>query len=242
MNVINYGGGNNIKQCMFHEHSCWEIVIHCAGHVTSVIGNHTYDISEGDVMVIPPGVKHNGSSDAEYSDLFVQADSLDFLDVLVIHDFDGNILTLMKMLHKVLIEKEENHIHIANSLLETICQFVKKLAAAPSQNPVVNKLKNTIYENIGNTDFDLKQEIANTGFHPDYLRRCFKAEIGKPPQNYLIWLRINHAKSLLIQDTFISVENVARQCGFHDFFYFSTCFKKHTGMAPLQYRKSNRRR
>ena len=86
-------------------------------------------------------------------------------------------------------------------------------------------------------EFDLTGEIEKTGFHPDYVRRCFKAETGKTPLAYLTWLRINKAKQLLVQHIGISIENIAAQCGFLDSFYFSTCFKKHTGMAPMQYRK-----
>lgn len=236
MNTLSYGSGNSIMKCMLHEHACWEIILHRAGHVTSLIGNHSYYITEGDVMIIPPKVKHDGNSDVKYSDIYVQARTLDFPNVLVVHDFDGNILTLMNMLYKVLSEKEINYTNIADSLLDTICHYIKKLSNVSFQNPVVYKLKNTIYENIGNADFDLTHEITQSGSNADYLRRCFKKEIGKTPLGYLTWLRINQAKTLLLQDTFISVEDVSARCGFHDPFYFSTCFKKHVGTAPLQYR------
>ncbi|MBO5070406.1 MAG: helix-turn-helix transcriptional regulator [Roseburia sp.] len=176
----------------------------------------------------------------KYSDIYVQTVTLDFPDVLIVHDFDGNILTLMNMMHKALSEKENNYTNIADSLLDTICQYIKKLSNVSFQNPVVYKLKNTIYENIENAGFDLTFEIAQSGSNADYLRRCFKKEIGKTPLGYLTWLRINQAKTLLLQDTFISVEDVSAHCGFHDSFYFSTCFKKHTGIAPLQYRNRSR--
>lgn len=236
MNTINYGSGNEIMKCALHEHAYWEIILQRVGHVTSLIGNHSYSISEGDVMVIPPGIRHDGNSDVKYSDIYVQANALDFPDILIVHDFGGNILTLMNMLHKVLSEKENNYTNIADSLLNAICQYIKKLSNVSFQHPVVYKLKNLIYENIGNPDFNLTLEIAQSGANADYLRRCFKNEIGKTPLGYLTWLRINQAKTLLLQDTFISVEDVSARCGFHDSFYFSTCFKKHTEIAPLQYR------
>ena len=58
------------------------------------------------------------------------------------------------------------------------------------------------------------------------------------PLEYLTRLRINQAKTLLVQDNFVSIEDVARNCGFNDSFYFSTCFKKHMGISPLRFRKN----
>lgn len=237
MNVLTSDSKRVARRCYSHTHSSWEIIIHLTGHTTSSIGTQSYLIEPGDVMVIPPHVPHDGISDAEYSDMNILVKELDFSDIIVVHDPDGNILTLMNMLHKVHTEKEENYSNIADSLLEAICQYIKKLTNVSIQNPVVYKLKNIIYENLGNADFNLKQEIAVTGSNPDYLRRCFKEELGRTPLGYLTWLRINHAKSLLRHDTYLSIEDVADRCGFRDSFYFSTCFKKHTGTSPLKYRR-----
>ena len=107
------------------------------------------------------------------------------------------------------------------------------------QFPFVNEFKSIAYENISNAEFQITDQIAKMGFHPDYFRRCFKEETGKTPLEYLTSLRIRQAKTLLLQDNFISVENVAFNCGFTDNLYFSTCFKKHVGISPMQYRKKN---
>jgi AraC-like DNA-binding protein len=51
-------------------------------------------------------------------------------------------------------------------------------------------------------------------------------------------LRIERAKILLTQHTFTGITDTAYFCGFNDSYYFSTCFKKHVGVPPLQYRKT----
>ena len=229
----------NITSCPSHSHPSWEVIYNLSGTNTTQIENTVYNIKKGDILIIPPSLNHAGTSDTFYSDMYFQIDKLDFFSHFVVHDFDGSVLKLMNMLHKVMTEKEENYDRIATTIVETICQYIKKYSEIKINYPFVNELKNTIYKNISNTSFDLSQEIDKSGFNPDYLRRCFKKELGKTPLEYLTYLRLNQSKVLLKQDTFISVEDVSQNCGFNDSFYFSTCFKKHIGISPLQYRKNH---
>ena len=56
--------------------------------------------------------------------------------------------------------------------------------------PTLDSLADAPLENIENIDFDLTKEINNMGYHPDYIRRCFKAETGKTPLYYLTNLKL----------------------------------------------------
>ena len=55
--------------------------------------------------------------------------------------------------------------------------------------------------------------------------------------SYVISLRINHAK-LLLSETDQSVTDIALECGYTDFNYFSKQFKKLTHLSPSEFRKS----
>lgn len=239
MNTLFCTRSSITKHCSAHSHDAWEVILCLTGSFTITIDNIGRSMNIGDVIVIPPGTVHKEDTDDFYSDVYVQAKTLDFFDLFIVHD-DGTILTLINMIHKILTEKEYNYANIADCILDTICQYIKKLRSVVSRNSAVDMLKNVIYNNISNPHFDLASEIDKTGFNSDYLRRCFKRELGMTPLGYLTHLRIDQAKTMLIQDTFVSVENVSAQCGFNDSFYFSTCFKKHEGVSPLQYRKANR--
>ena len=221
-----------------HSHSDWEVVINLDGKLTTTVGGKSYSIDSGSVTVIPPGTVHSGKAEGVFRDMFFHADNLDFCDITVVHDTDGSIYTLMNMLHKAFTEREQNHRMIENNLVETICSYIKKFSGENYKYPFVISLKNTIYDNISNCDFCLGDAVNTTGFNKDYLRRCFKEVLGMAPLEYLTRLRINQAKTLLVQDNFISIEDVARNCGFNDSFYFSTCFKKHIGISPLRFRKN----
>ena len=60
------------------------------------------------------------------------------------------------------------------------------------------------------------------------------------PLAYLTALRINQAKMLLMDSSFVSIADVAEKCGFHDSFYFSNCFRKSEGISPIRFRMQNK--
>lgn len=239
MNVVFSFVNNNVTGSTEHSHRCWELVYRISGESDTTIGGRLYRVSKGDLYLIPPDILHLDTSPKPYSDLVIHVDSLDFSDVLMVHDYEMCVSSLVQMINLIINKKETNYQNIANSLMEALLQYIKRFSLSSKQNPLVYKLKNTIYENIENTDFDLTKEIKKMGYHPDYLRRCFKTETGKTPLYYLTELRINRAKQLLVTNVCDSIETVSGKCGFGDSFYFSTCFKKHTGVSPFQYRKQN---
>jgi len=51
-------------------------------------------------------------------------------------------------------------------------------------------------------------------------------------------LRIEHAKKLLTDHQELSITEIADMCGFSDYNYFNTVFKRLTGMPPGKYRKA----
>ena len=68
-----------------------------------------------------------------------------------------------------------------------------------------------------------------------YLSREFKKYTGFSPNDYLITLRVNKAKSLLTNTTLPAVK-IAHEVGIYDSNNFTNLFKRKTGMTPIQYR------
>ncbi len=69
--------------------------------------------------------------------------------------------------------------------------------------------------------------------------RVFRSAAGMSPMQYLIRLRIEAGKRLLLE-TDRSVSEIAFQCGFSDSNYFSKQFVKQCGCPPKQYRSGHR--
>lgn len=82
----------------------------------------------------------------------------------------------------------------------------------------------------------LSDAAEAAGVNSTYLSYLFSQEMGVGFANYLLNLRIEHAKKLL-RETSLKMWQVAEESGFNDYHYFSKVFKKAEGMSPAQYRK-----
>lgn len=60
-----------------------------------------------------------------------------------------------------------------------------------------------------------------------------------PPHQYLLLLRIQHAKELLL-NTRYSIAKIAEYCGFSDIHHFFRAFRQHEDLTPLTFRNRNR--
>ena len=74
------------------------------------------------------------------------------------------------------------------------------------------------------------------GFNATYFSSLFKKETGQGFADYLAHVRVERAKSLLMNDD-CSVMDVCEMVGYKDLKYFSRLFKKITGISPSDYRK-----
>jgi AraC-like DNA-binding protein len=72
-----------------------------------------------------------------------------------------------------------------------------------------------------------------------YLIQLFKKHLNVTPTDYVIGFRLEQAK-LLLSDTDEPISTLAERCGFSNAYYFSTLFKKKTGLSPGVYRKMYR--
>lgn len=67
------------------------------------------------------------------------------------------------------------------------------------------------------------------------LNRQFREATGLSVIDYLIRYRV-HLASTLLRDTLLPVSEIMQRTGFSDYTHFWRMFRKHTGVAPSQYR------
>ena len=75
-----------------------------------------------------------------------------------------------------------------------------------------------------------------TGVTHQHFCRLFRSAMNMRPSDYLTGRRIDEAKRLLNENR-LSAAEIAEVCGFRDPCYFSTVFKKYTGISPAAFRK-----
>ena len=68
--------------------------------------------------------------------------------------------------------------------------------------------------------------------------RCFKRENGQTFSDFVLQLRIQKACELLASGS-RQVKHVAFDVGFNDVSYFARAFRRHTGMTPSSYQRTN---
>lgn len=84
-------------------------------------------------------------------------------------------------------------------------------------------------------NFTISYLAAEMNITLSYLSTIFKQSAGKNLNNYLTEKRLEHAKTLL-QSPQYSISEIAHLCGYDDAGYFSSLFRKKTGMNPTEYR------
>ena len=102
-----------------------------------------------------------------------------------------------------------------------------------SNSPIftaINYIQNNYKDKI-----TLDSLASNSCLSPYYFSRLFKKETGYTPYQYITNIRINRAKTLLINSTF-TIKEICFQCGFNSESNFVTSFKEHTGTTPSDFR------
>ena len=75
-----------------------------------------------------------------------------------------------------------------------------------------------------------------TNYHENHLNRLFLNHTGTTIHKYVLTIRINEAKKLLL-NTNLPLLTIAEKTGFNSNAYFSNYFKQVEGISPLEYRK-----
>lgn len=73
-------------------------------------------------------------------------------------------------------------------------------------------------------------------YHYNYITRAMKKVFQYSPHEYVMKLRIDEAKILLL-NTHHSISSIAQQIGFEHAPYFTNCFQKYVGVTPSTFRK-----
>lgn len=84
------------------------------------------------------------------------------------------------------------------------------------------------------------QHAARAGLSLADFRAAVRRVAGCGPKDYLLRIRISHAKQLLAE-TDLAVAAISRQIGYDDPAYFTRMFSRHVGIAPTVFREQQQR-
>ena len=116
--------------------------------------------------------------------------------------------------------KQPDHINAVNYSLPVrlACEYIEKNF---QENINLNKISNYV------------------SLSKNYFCNIFKKETGITIWDYLIKIRMEEAKRMLL-DTGLKTYEVSERVGYDDPSYFGRLFKKYTGFTPIEFRDSSR--
>lgn len=250
-----------------HSHIATEIDYVMDGTAYYKFDKEIVKISKNNILLILPNIQHKlfveydcklmhislnlnqiinteiNNQTTDGSDSLIFSDS-PFIDIgyLKIND-DSSLNDSMK---EIVFELENKDIDCELLVKVIISKLLIKLKRIISnknkhkgniQSEYIEKAINYIVLSLSN---DLTPEIISNAIHIscDYLKHIFKKHTGYSVMNFVYNKRIELSKQLL-NNHCLKISDIAVDVGINNFQYFSTLFKKHTGVTPSKFRKIN---
>ncbi len=246
-----------------HTHDFFQMIF-CqkkGGEIT--IGNKTFEAKQDHIYFIKAGTLHaiKQKNNMKVVDLKFSAFGDALLKYLsnIPEEFQISDISFMKMMFS-LISKEgiDGNIYcnqIISSALKLLLakiihEFNEKEISAIHDYQVYFKPPQHSKNNTDTLIFDLKNyieqnihrtitldELANkTNLNKTYFIKRFKFLFEETPINYILNMRIEKAKKLIVSEN-LSIQEISERVGFNSLHYFSMMFKKIEGLSPTEYQK-----
>ena len=243
---------------LLHAHPDFvEVLLIDEGHGRFLIGDNTYEVQAGDLLVFNSGVVHDELSDSPFGSWCIAVGGLRLPglreNALIPEDESpvhpvGAELPDLRALYDVMFRYLSNdrpdcevfcH-RLMLALLDRALTITGSLSLRMPSNPEPGSLARQVQEYI---DQHFRESITlqdlGDALHasPYYLSHVFKEASGYSPMQYLTRRRIGEAQNLLVE-TDLPIARIAGEVGYDTQNYFNLQFSKHVGMPPRKFRQS----
>lgn len=140
----------------------------------------------------------------------------------------------LENIHKCTTNPIEHDRTRINYLYFSILYYATRVRLSSSNSEAIKKAVQAI-ENEWNLNEKMEKYAALCNMSPSYFYQEFRKLTGMSPAKYRNHIRINVAKSDLL-NTDMTIKRIAEKVGFDDVFYFSRIFRNITGMSPTAFK------
>jgi len=205
------------------------------GQITYIHRGKKYLSTPNTAIILPAGEKYSLCCDKAGRFPLINFTTLDKLcDTHIVLPLD-NPEPILKdfehLRHLMLFESNRNQ---AFSIFYSI---LHKLQNKPEISPLYPAIK-YIENNYNDPTVSNAILAKECNFSEVYFRKLFYKYYKTTPRQYIIDVRLNHAR-LLLSENKLSVSAVSEECGFSNPYHFSRLFKARTGQTPSEYVKLN---
>lgn len=248
-----------------HRHPEFEICYFPLDSGVFMIQDREYSIQRGDIFIVNANDIHqpvlldkdnSGALVVYFSPrLFADAgESAEWLHAFILAGLSGRnrvratprLRALIEELHGILHKQEVHWQLAARGLLTYVlsliaCDFLRihdvgqplnTLRSAQRFTRVIQYINESLHTPIKASRLYALASLSHSQFSERFIET-----FGISVTSYIRLQRLRRATRLL-QSTSLTITQIALQTGFSSSSFFSTVFRKHTGMAPARYRKS----
>ncbi|MCM3748699.1 response regulator [Paenibacillus pasadenensis] len=140
--------------------------------------------------------------------------------------------------NKQIVAESKQHAELLQALILTLTEDmeIRREKSAPvTDHPEINRIVRYVHENY-EANIGLKTAAAYVNMDENYLSGLFKRKTSYTLIHYLQKVRIEQAMRYL-ENTELTVSDIAASVGFGHDHYFIKVFKKVSGLTPNEYRK-----
>jgi AraC family transcriptional regulator len=231
---------------------CWTLLAVESGRFSFQIGDNEGEAGFGEVVVCPPETWFHRQTLSPLSFHFLQftaisgkteEDADKWTGKIRIEDTE-RLASNFRYLRLMESEGEPQSARIEHFVTDflTMIEMERERKAKvqlQGDNNAIRAARQHLLDYADDSFLNIKQVADQLKMTPVQLTRRFRAAYGQKPSAYLSDLRLGKACRLL-EETPLTIDVIARRCGYENGFYLSRVFRKKKGMTPSRYRTIHR--
>ena len=262
---VYYYSDINFQSVGVHSHDYYEFYFFVEGNVSMEIAGDVYPMKEGDMVVIPPGIRHRARvedssspyrrfvlwiSSAYASELMTTSPDYMYLlqqvvtthryiyhfDLISYNELRSRLFALLDEIHSDRFGRLSRVELLVSDLLLILNRLVYE------KNQTVHTENSGVYQSLvqyidTHLDEDLSLDRLASAFYLSkfYIAHLFQETTGLSIHQYVIKKRLRSCRDLM--RTGAPVTQACHSCGFGDYSSFYRAFKKEFGLSPSAYQQ-----
>jgi AraC-like DNA-binding protein len=258
---------NNDNMPIYHFHQDYEIYYALSGSKNYFIGNKTYRVEKGDIVLINVDVLHRTAATGDQgcerilvsftkSYLDKWRKNIDKLDLLSCFGEATNVIRLTpeqqesvetlfsKIADECQSPRPESQVYVELLTIELLIFLKRCTGDSPSHvpehpNPRFRQISDIVMfiNRKYMEDITLNQICERFYISPSHFTHVFKLATGFTFKEYLNNVRVKEAQNLL-RTTSLKVGQIAEKVGYRSTTHLDRMFKRVSGLSPLKFRKA----
>lgn len=226
-----------------HSHA---LVYFLEGESDYVYGNKIYSAKGGSLLFLPKGecyvINRLSHSKCIYID-FLTVDDVKLSPFVKKYpnssQYRDLFTSMLSLYRQKRIGYESEMMGLLYKLVSMIQVSDRTEYLPDSKYAMISPAVDYINANYKNTDFNIPKLASVCKISTRYFGELFSVFFGVSPKEYIIRMRLEAAKNMLISSDG-QISDIAESCGFSDVYYFSKVFKKELDETPSSFRKQNK--